>query len=45
MFSRILSGPNKGKYVTPFGDIYTPEEVQIYRSTGILPTKPAIKAA
>lgn len=45
MFSRILSGPDKGKYITPFGDIYTPEEVQIYRSTGILPTTPVIRAA
>lgn len=45
MFSRILEGPDKGKYVTPFGDVYTPEEVQIYRSTGILPTAPAIEAA
>jgi hypothetical protein len=45
MFSRILEGPDKGNYVNPFGDIYTPEEVRIYRTTGILPAKPAIKAA
>lgn len=45
MFSRILSGPDKGKYVTPFGDIFTPEEVQIYRTTGILPDKTALEAA
>lgn len=45
MFSRILSGPDKGKYITPFGDIYTPEEVRIYRSTGTLPSSPAIRAA
>jgi hypothetical protein len=44
-FKKIQSGQNKGKYKSPSGNIFTPQQVKLYHATkGTFKTNKPIKS-